>query len=65
MITQRTRNTLRWFRFLPYLGLGALVFSLNSLTVGNYWIKGYFVLLEAQIGLVILYWMLAHLKDKN
>ncbi|MEA5510704.1 hypothetical protein VB715_13100 [Crocosphaera sp. UHCC 0190] len=65
MISHRTRNSFRWFRFLPYLGLGALVFSLNSLTAWNYWIKGYLVLLEAQIGLVIVYWMLAHVKNKN
>lgn len=52
-------------RFLPYLVLGIVIFSLNSVTNLNFFLKGYVVLLEAQIGIVLLYFLMAKLVKNN
>ncbi len=51
-------------RLFPYLVFGSLVFHLNSMLSVNYLVKGYLVLLESQIGLVILYFLARYLKHK-
>lgn len=52
-------------RFLPYLVLGVVIFSLNSVINLNFFFKGYLVLLEAQIGIVLLYLLIAKLVKNN
>jgi hypothetical protein len=52
-------------RFLPYLVLGIVIFSLNSVTNLNFFLKGYVVLLEAQIGIVLLYFLIAKFVKNN
>ena len=42
-------------RFAPYAGLGILIFSLNSGSELNYFLRGYSVILQAQAGIVLLY----------
>jgi hypothetical protein len=64
LISQRIKVSGSWLRFFPYLVLGGLVFSLNSISSFNYIMKGYLVLLETQIGLVGLYFLLVYLKRK-
>lgn len=54
----------KW-RFFPYLTLGIVIFSLNSVTNLNFFLKGYVVLLEAQIGIVLLYFLMGKLRKKN
>ncbi len=49
---QFSQNSLR---LIPYLVLGVVIFSLNSVTNLNFFFKGYLVLLESQIGIVLLY----------
>lgn len=46
---------------LPYLLLGLVIFSSNSLTNFNFWLRGYLAILEIQIGLLLLYFLLAKL----
>lgn len=50
-----------WMRLLPYAALGILVFSLNSASDLNYFLKGYLVLLEAQAGIVLIYFLMSKL----
>lgn len=54
-----------WIKLLPYAILGIVVFSLNSATDFNYILRGYLVLLESQIGLVVIYFCFAKLLRKN
>ncbi|MDB9510169.1 hypothetical protein PN499_02960 [Kamptonema animale CS-326] len=50
-----------WMRLLPYAALGIVVFSLNSASDLNYFLKGYLVLLEAQAGIVLIYFLMSKL----
>ncbi len=45
-------------KLLPYLVLGVVVFAFNSQTNGNYLLRGYFTLLEAQVGIVLIYFLM-------
>jgi len=51
---QKRKFKLHDFRLLPYIALGNLIFYFNSTTDLNYIFKGYFVLLEVQLGILIL-----------
>jgi hypothetical protein len=44
-------------RFFPYLLLGGAVFYGNSSLELPYFIRGYLALIESQLGLVILYFL--------
>jgi hypothetical protein len=46
-----------WLRLLPFVGLGALVFALNSGIETNYFLKGYLTLLELQTAILVLYFL--------
>ena len=61
------RAKLPWnaLRLLPYAVLGVLIFSWNSGGDFNYIFRGYFVLLEAQAGIVALYWLMSKLGKVN
>jgi hypothetical protein len=52
-------------RFLPYIIFGGFLFYLNSTFDGNYFIKGYSALLEAQLGIVIIYLLMSKFSKKN
>jgi ABC-type bacteriocin/lantibiotic exporter with double-glycine peptidase domain len=64
-------NNFNWYlfqnklRFFPYLTLGIVIFSLNSVTNINFFLKGYVVLLEAQIGIVLLYFLMGKLRKNK
>lgn len=45
-------------KLLPYLILGGIVFALNSQTDMNYMLRGYFTLLETQVGIVLIYFLM-------
>ncbi len=49
-------------RLLPYIAVGGLIFYFNSTTDFNYLLRGYFVLLEAQAGILLLLFMTGKLK---
>ena len=44
-------------KLLPFLCLGGAVFVFNSQTDLNYMFRGYFTLLELQLGIAILYFL--------
>ncbi len=52
-------------RLIPFLALGAIVFSLNSATHLNYLLRGYLVLVECQIGIVLLYFLIARIVKRR
>ncbi|OCR02327.1 hypothetical protein BCD67_20220 [Oscillatoriales cyanobacterium USR001] len=54
-----------WMRFIPYAALGVLIFSFNSSGEMNYFLRGYLVLLEAQIGIVLIYFIMSKLAKKH
>lgn len=63
---RKLEGTPNWMRFAPYLALGILLFSLNSASELNYFWRGYFVILEAQAGIVLLYFAMSKFrKHKN
>ncbi|MGL5058348.1 MAG: hypothetical protein ACRC62_00095 [Microcoleus sp.] len=51
-----------WMRFAPYAALGILVFSLNSTSELNYFWKGYLTILQAQVGIVVLYFAMSKFR---
>jgi len=52
-------------RLLPYAVCGATIFALTSATNLNYFFRGYLVLLEAQVGIVLIYFLMAKLTRIN
>ena len=56
---------LTWMRFIPYAALGLLIFSFNSSGEMNYFLRGYLVLLEAQLGIVLIYFLMSKLTKKH
>ncbi|MGB3266787.1 MAG: hypothetical protein WBA89_22835 [Microcoleus sp.] len=53
-----------WMRFAPYAALGILIFSLNSGSELNYFLRGYSVILQAQAGIVLLYFLMSKFRKK-
>ncbi len=51
-----------WMRFAPYAALGILIFSLNSGSELNYFMRGYLVILQAQAGIVMLYFAMSKFR---
>lgn len=47
-----------WLSLLPYLVLGIIIFSFNSSLDVPYFLRGYLTLLEVQVGLLALYFLL-------
>jgi hypothetical protein len=43
------------FRLLPFVALGAVIFAFNSNLEMPYLLRGYMTLLEAQVGLLALF----------
>ena len=58
-----------WLRLIPYAALGMLIFSLTSTTEVNYFFRGYLVLIQAQAGIFVVYFVIAKImkmrRDKN
>jgi hypothetical protein len=52
-------------RLIPYVILGLGVFAFNSSTDLNYFLRGYLVLLESQIGIVVLYFIIAKIIKRT
>ncbi|MEG4013478.1 MULTISPECIES: hypothetical protein [unclassified Microcoleus] len=51
-----------WMRLAPYAALGILIFSLNSGSELNYFMRGYLVILQAQAGIVLLYFAMSKFR---
>jgi hypothetical protein len=63
--SKKTKFPRSALRLLPYALLGAFIFSWNSSSDFNYIFRSYFVLLEAQAGIVVIYWLMSKLGRIN
>jgi len=52
-------------RLLPYLILGGLIFTVNSSLQLNYFLRGYLTLIESQIVIIAIFFLIAKLAKKN
>ena len=57
--SRKLEGTPSSMRFAPYAASGLLIFSLNSGSELNYFLRGYLVVLEAQVGIVLLYFAMS------
>lgn len=62
---QKPKLNLTKLRLIPYAVCGATIFSLTSATNLNYVFRGYLVLLEAQVSIVLIYFLMAKLTRLN
>lgn len=60
--SRKLEGTPPWMRFAPYVALGILVFSFNSTSELNYFWKGYLTILQAQAGIVMLYFAMSQFR---
>ncbi len=60
--SHKLERTPSWMRFAPYAALGILIFSLNSGSELNYFVRGYLVILEAQAAIVLLYFAMSKFR---
>ncbi len=61
---QKLINLSTW-QLLPYVALGILIFVANSNLNINYFFRGYLTMIESQIAIVGLYFMMNKIKKKN
>lgn len=61
---QRLKLKLHQLRLVPYLAIGSLIFYFNSNLDLNYLIKGYLVLMESQVCIVIIYFLTTKATSK-
>lgn len=60
------KDSTKWLRLVPFLVLGGVVFSFNSSLDLNYLLRGYLVLLETQVGIILLYfWITKSFRKKK
>ena len=60
--SRKLEGTPSWMRLAPYAALGILIFSLNSGSEQNYFLRGYAVVLQAQAGIVLLYFLMSKFR---
>ncbi|MCC3411913.1 MAG: hypothetical protein JGK24_10695 [Microcoleus sp. PH2017_29_MFU_D_A] len=60
--SHKLERTPSWMRFAPYAALGILIFSVNSGSELNYFLRGYSVILQAQAGIVLLYFAMSKFR---
>lgn len=60
--SRKLEVTPNWMRFAPYAALGILIFSFNSGSELNYFLRGYSVILQAQAGIVLLYFAMSKFR---
>ena len=63
--SRKLEGTPSWMRSAPYAALGILIFSLNSGSELNYFLRGYLVILEAQVGIVLLYFAMSKFRKNQ
>lgn len=61
---QRLKFKLHQLRLVPYLAIGSLIFYLNSNLDLNYIVKGYLVLMESQLCIIVIYFLTARVASK-
>ena len=63
--SRKLEGTPSWMRFAPYAALGILIFSFNSGSELNYFLRGYSVILQAQAGIVVLYFAMSKFRKNK
>lgn len=63
--SQWLKKTQASLRLIPYLTLGTIVFVFNSETDFNDFLRSYLVLLECQMGLVLIYFVAAKIVKRH
>ncbi|MEG4074511.1 hypothetical protein QUA30_17735 [Microcoleus sp. Pol14C2] len=63
--SRNLERTPSWMRFAPYAALGLLIFSFNSGSELNYFLRGYLVILQAQVGIVLLYFAMSKFRKNQ
>lgn len=61
---QKLKLKLHQLRLVPYLAIGSLIFYLNSNLDLNYVVKGYLVLMESQLCIIIIYFLTTSFASK-
>ncbi len=61
---QRLKLKLNQLHLVPYLAIGSLIFYLNSNLDLNYIVKGYLVLMESQLCIIVIYFLTAKVTSK-
>lgn len=61
---QRLKLNFHRLRLVPYLAIGCLIFYFNSNLNLNYLVKGYLVLIESQLCIILIYLMTAKSSSK-
>lgn len=52
-------------RLLPYVILGGLIFAVNSSLQLNYFLRGYLTLIESQIVIIGIFFLMTKLARRN
>jgi hypothetical protein len=60
--SRKLEGTPSWMRFAPYAALGILIFSLYSGSELNYFLRGCLVILQAQVGIVLVYFAMSKFR---
>ncbi|PSB02833.1 hypothetical protein C7B64_11425 [Merismopedia glauca CCAP 1448/3] len=58
----KSKTPIKLLKLLPYTLVGLGVFWFNSETNLNYLFRGYLVLLEAQLGILIVYFLMSKIN---
>lgn len=59
---RKSRGLSAKLRWLPYAMLGGFIFYLNADLDLNYFVRGYLILMQMQVGAIALYFLLAKLS---
>jgi hypothetical protein len=63
--SQQLRLPRSRLRLLPYVILGGLIFAFNSSLQLNYFLRGYLALIESQIVIIGIFFLMAKLARRN
>ncbi len=61
---QRIKIKIHQLRLVPYLAIGSLIFYFNSNLDLNYIVKGYLVLMQSQLCIIVIYFLTARFANK-
>jgi hypothetical protein len=61
----KSKTPIKLLKLLPYMLVGLGVFWFNSETNLNYLFRGYLVLLEAQVGILVVYFLMSKINRFN
>ena len=63
-VSRKQELNLAWLRIMPYAAFGAIAFSVTSAANLNNILTVYLVLLEAKLGIVLIYFLVSQLTKR-